>query len=571
MPGLLSHAPPSDEARRRNDTHSVPVVLCVLAVLGVYFYLFTFLGDPFGLPRPQQLLERAGVVLEHVFDEDSNVDSNVGILMAQRYATPEAERLVFGLVLAAAFLSAYFLPLRYKQAALVGWTLVAIYFLHGPPALAGLLAAHFGVYLILHPDARRGRVPSVLAGAAAAYVLSDGAAAESVFLMMAAGAVSVFLAYRYLVLRLLQVARLAAFMRALAVHAALVVIALSVFWNAAGAGVISLSLGFLMFFWQWARLVMYAIDRADGLVPKDISLLDYLAVFISPGVVPNWGWGVTIPQGYAYLANNFLCENKNQIVMSGVRLMLLAIGYLVFWDWLHHYFVGIATGFGVEVYDGYTRAMVRAFVAGEDVGTASVLATTLLDLIRFMMFFAGVVHFKVAVWRLCGYRVEAYYNKPWLATNLVNFWGRFAYHYREFLVRAFYYPVFFRWFKRRPRLRVLLASMAAAGLGNLIWHISERVFFREMDVENLAHVLGTWPYFFLLGLGIGLTQIVLMNKKRTRKPWRADRWWITDVVAVYLTLQYFALIHIFARPVEGGTQWDLLRLFLRGVGVFLPA
>lgn len=42
---------------------------------------------------------------------------------------------------------------------------------------------------------------------------------------------------------------------------------------------------------------MYHIDVQDGLVPEDIPLDRYLGVFLSPGTVPNWNWGVTIGAG----------------------------------------------------------------------------------------------------------------------------------------------------------------------------------------------------------------------------------------------------------------------------------
>ena len=95
--------------------------------------------------------------------------------------------------------------------------------------------------------------------------------------------------------------------------------------------------------------------------------------------------------------------------------------------------------------------------------------------------------------------------------------------------------------------------------------------FRDRSLDDVVYVLGTWPYFFILGLGIGLTQIFRMKWKRRRKPWTRDRRILCDVVAAYCTLQFFALIHIFARPVADSTVWDLFRLFLIGFGVQLPA
>ena len=60
-----------------------------------------------------------------------------------------------------------------------------------------------------------------------------------------------------------------------------------------------------------------------------------------------------------------------------------------------------------------------------------------------------------------------------------------------------------------------------------------------------------------------------MKRRRRRKPWTLDRWLVTDVLAAYLTIQYFGLIHIFARPAQGSSVWDLTRLFLKGFGIHL--
>ena len=183
------------------------------------------------------------------------------------------------------------------------------------------------------------------------------------------------------------------------------------------------------------------------------------------------------------------------------------------------------------------------------------------------MLWGGVVHFKAGLWRVCGYRMDAYFDKPWLATNLVNFWARFTFHYREFLARAFYYPVFFRFFKKRLKLRILAATLAAATFGNLVWgHVTEGLFYRGMAWANLVQVLRAWPYFALLGLGIGGTELYLLARKRRRKPWTLGPRLVGDVLAAYCTLQFYGLITLFARPAPQSTPWTLLKLFLVAFG-----
>ncbi|MFY0533699.1 hypothetical protein [Nannocystis pusilla] len=211
----------------------------------------------------------------------------------------------------------------------------------------------------------------------------------------------------------------------------------------------------------------------------------------------------------------------------------------------------------------------RAHLAGAELSTPTVLVSTIVDQARIFLIYGGVTHFRVGAWRVLGYRMETQYDRPWLATNLAALWSRWAFHFREFLVRVFYYPVFFAWFKRRRTLRIFVATMVATVIGNLIWgHIPPRTIL-DLRGSTLSAGLSTWPYFLLLGLGISITQVVLLRRPRTRKPWTRDRRIVLDVLCAYLTFQFFALIHVFIRPQEGGSLWAYTRLFLRGFGIHL--
>ncbi len=568
---MLDNVPVSDAERRANDRHRPGVVIATLAVLSLYLYLFTPLADGLDLPRPQQLVSALGVDLPYVFGEDRRVESNIEILHTQRLDTGDDERLAFLLLLMAAFLCAYYLPLALKQTSLVLWSLVALWLLYGLAVTASLLMAHLLVYAVFHPAGNRGVWFSALAGFLAywGFLFSEPGAGIVNLLWLPALPLLAAGLYRYLILRLLEKPPVARVLRAGIIYSALLTIGLALLSEAADGPVWMLPLGLLLFFWQWPRLAMYHSDYQDGLLPSDVSIDKYLAVFFSPGVIPNWGWGVAVAQGYSYVNNRFLCRDKNRIVIAGVQLLVLALLYLTLWNLVRHGLVDFFTRQGIEVYQGWTPEMVRQFVRGRDISTESVLLTTLLDLVRYMMFFAGVYHFKVGIWRICGYQVDPFFNRPWLATNLMTFWTRFAFHYREFLVRIFYYPVFFRYFKTHTNLRIFAASMAAAAVGNLIWHASERTFMHGMQADSVMFTLGTWPYFLFLGLGITVSQIYLLRRRSRRRPWTRDRWFVVDLVAAYVTLQYFALIHIFARPAPGSTVEDLFRLFFKGFGIEL--
>ena len=111
--------------------------------------------------------------------------------------------------------------------------------------------------------------------------------------------------------------------------------------------------------------------------------------------------------------------------------------------------------------------------------------------------------------------------------------------------------------------------MAAAGLGNLITHMMKQILQHGMHMQSVAYVLEPWVYFLLLGLGIAVSMMFMRRRKHRRKPWTLDRWFVIDLLAAYVTIQYFALIHVFARPTEASKIGDMLVLFMLGLGIDL--
>ncbi len=567
---LFSGATCSVDKQLENNRHTRwGLVLAVLAVLLLYAYLFTHIADSFAIPRPAELAKQIGIDIKYVFDRDSNVGTDLHVI----YTPPnkrDDQRLILFAIVAGAFLCAYFLPLAYKRPSLVLWFLVAILIIYGIRASAGLLFAHLLIYLSFHPPPlKRSIWQGLLPGALACLAFMEKQASWLwlLLLLLIFSAISLLLV-RYLLLPLLQHERAAKIIRTLFVQSALIVVFISAIVEGLQGQTWTLPLGILLFFWHWERLIMYHVDFKDGLVPNDTSLPTYLSIFFSPGGLPNGNWGPSIGLGYNYTQSRFLSVDKNKLIVSGLKLWGIALLYLVFADWFRFLIVGVFNDTGIPVFSGHLKTMSCAYVGSSDISSISVLMTTLLDLMRWLMMWGAIVHFKVGVWRMCGYDIDPFFNKPWLATNLVSFWPRFTFHYREFLVRAFYYPVFFRFFKKHTKTRVVFATVVAVGFGNMIWgHLTEGMFYDGMRFQNFGNVLETWPYFLFLTAGIALTELYLLQKKSRRKPWTRDRYFAMDVLCSYLTLQFFALIHIFAWPCQTATQGDNWLLFLKAFGI----
>lgn len=568
MAGLLGSGPVTPDQQIKNDSHHWLPVVSVLIFLAIFTYLFTYASQELDLPMPENLANSLGWEPEEVFDDDGNVDSNLYVPLTFRYGNDD-ERFILFAGIAVAFLLAYYLPVKYKRESLLISFCLTMGFLYGARALAGLAMSHTLVYLFLHPVSRHRLVFAGLPGFLGVIAFAEYSMLNAFLLLQAlSGAILGALIYRFAALPLLKMKRAANLMQTLIVHSALVITFGSACYEGITGETFEIVLGLLLFLWHWERLILYHVDFKDGRIPKDISLIRYLSIFMTPGQLPNWTYGVSIAQGYSYCEDHFLCENKNKLVYDGLKLWTVALIYLVLGDWLlHHFLNSIRQWTDVEFFLR-NKHLACHFVEGGSVSTASVLLTTLADLLRWTTIWGGVVHFKVGLWRICGYKVEPYFNYPYLSTNLVVLWSRLTFHYREFLVRAFYYPVFFKFFKKSPHLRILCATISAATLGNLIWgHMPEAIFYYGVEWKNLAFELRRWPYFALLGLGITVSQFWLMHKKKSkRKPWTFDRRIGLDFLSTYITIQFYALIHIFMHPCVDGSLWDHARLFLIGLG-----
>jgi len=148
-------------------------------------------------------------------------------------------------------------------------------------------------------------------------------------------------------------------------------------------------------------------------------------------------------------------------------------------------------------------------------------------------------HRAVACWRMAGFMALRNTCRPLESRSIAEFWNRYIYYFKEFLVDFFFYPTFVRYFKRWPRLRLFAATFAAACLGNFFCH-----FF--LDLPSIER-FGFWKalaeydvYFFyttVLAIGIGISQL---RRRQQRPGWIRGRLLPTScVIGFYCILQIF--------------------------------
>jgi D-alanyl-lipoteichoic acid acyltransferase DltB (MBOAT superfamily) len=146
----------------------------------------------------------------------------------------------------------------------------------------------------------------------------------------------------------------------------------------------------------------------------------------------------------------------------------------------------------------------------------------------------------VACCRMTGFRAFRNTYRPFRARTIAEFWNRYYYYFKELLVDCFFYPTFFRYCKSHRRLRLFVATFAAACFGNVFYH-----FFRDL---NYIKELGFWKalagfdayifYSVVLAAGIAISQL-------RQRPVKTTSWIRGRFVPTFCVISFFCILSVF--------------------------
>jgi len=294
--------------------------------------------------------------------------------------------------------------------------------------------------------------------------------------------------------------------------------------------------------WRLSYLLLTAQrGKMTGTRPQDHAL--YLW--------PLWG-GTNTPygKGFDYLRSTEASDEESlaRSQLAGLKLIILAVTFRI----AARAMDGLV--FGAE--NGYRRAAggltlglptVESLLSAPP-GTHSALTGGLAlycDLFLHVLKLAASGHMIIGYLRLCGFNVFRNTYKPLLAETIAEFWNRYYYYFKELLVHFFFFPTFVRYFKQSPRLRLFMAVLASAFLGNIYYHVIQDDSLVRGDWRELARMQGPRAsYCFLLAVGIYLS----MRREQRQQGPRAARSRLRRAAAIFGVWTFFAFIQVFAYP-----------------------
>lgn len=167
---------------------------------------------------------------------------------------------------------------------------------------------------------------------------------------------------------------------------------------------------------------------------------------------------------------------------------------------------------------------------------ASVIAEFVLSVLHMMAWGHGVI----ATCRMAGFNAAANTVSPLLATSVADFYNRFYFYFKELLATFFFYPTYLSYLRSYPRLRLFVATVAAAGFGNFLFH-----FYRDADdILRLGFGDALFGYrvyacyTLILGVSIAVSQLRLQGRRRNPPAG------VRRVVATVMVVVFYCLLNV---------------------------
>ncbi len=275
--------------------------------------------------------------------------------------------------------------------------------------------------------------------------------------------------------------------------------------------------------------IAYALTDRTSRPARDLTL--ELTAFR-----PFWGSTNTpFPKGAAYL-RRIEARTPEQLAISqlkGLKLLTWAIVLALVsaaWNWFFHVYLHVPT---------LSQSLARS-VQGIPVAWHLRWESLILAFFESILTISVIGHQFIAICRMAGFNALRNTYKPLTSTTVAEFFNRYYYYYKELIVDFFFYPAFFRYWKRRPRLRLIFATFSAACFGNFFYH-----FLRDWQMirdDGLLKTISEDQAFAFYCLALATLLSISQLRKKRVKPTGIIRGRILPAAGVCLI---FSLLNIF--------------------------
>jgi hypothetical protein len=298
------------------------------------------------------------------------------------------------------------------------------------------------------------------------------------------------------------------------------------------------------------RLMVYMYDVKHGAAP--VSPTRSLSYFF---LLPNVCFPLFPVVDYETFCLNYYDDERNRIHQVGVRWIFRGVIHLLLYRIL---------------YKDYTISLY-------DVANAGDLVHYCLWLFLLYLRVSGQFHIVVGILRLYGFNLPETHKLYYLSSSFTDFWRRINIYWKDFMMKLFFNPLFFRLRRRGPMTALVISTLAVFFLTWLL-HAVQWFWLRGSFLWTASDVL----FWSILAVLVVFNSIWELTHDRPRASLGRVRWrmamvtavktlatfivicvlwslWTSESLSAWLTLWQFALVP----PTAGG--WLLIGASLAAI------
>jgi D-alanyl-lipoteichoic acid acyltransferase DltB (MBOAT superfamily) len=277
------------------------------------------------------------------------------------------------------------------------------------------------------------------------------------------------------------------------------------------------------------RMILYAYEVKVARRPE--SFADFCSYFF---LLPNFYFVLFPVIDYSTFKKSFYARDIHDTAQRGIAWMVRGTTHLVLYRWIYHNLV-----IGPESID--SPATLAQFVA-----------------VPFWLYLkvSGHFHVIVGMLHLFGYSLPETNRRYFLASSFTDFWRRINIYWKDFMIKAFYYPAYFR-FRRRNETLALVVATVLVFVATTLLH-GYQMFWLHGTFTITSADLAFWGI-----LGALVVVNALSEARRPRRPAKRSRAAalaarVPSTLAVYLTITVLWSLwsgHSVGDWVEAVTYW----------------
>jgi alginate O-acetyltransferase complex protein AlgI len=238
------------------------------------------------------------------------------------------------------------------------------------------------------------------------------------------------------------------------------------------------------------RLIVYLYDLKHQ--PQPPTVWQSLSYFF---LLPNVVFPLFPVVDSATFRRTYYDGSPNQIYQQGVQWMLLGLVHLLVYRFVYH----------------------RLVIAPSAVDSVPALLYYLIT--SFLLYFrvSGQFHLIIGMLHLFGFRLPKTYNYFLLASSFMDLWRRNNIYWKDFMMKVFYYPMYFR-IKKLGNTKALVISLAVVVV--VTWALHAAQWFWILGVSSFSGP--DTAFWTVMGLGM-ITSLLLENRRKARRT-RGSAW-----------------------------------------------